>query len=380
MRRILKSSVLLLLAAVAVEGVSLAVTPGGDDTSNSKSVVKPSDLFPDAVLAKGKGVEVKRSQFDDTLISLKASFAARGQALSPDQAATLEAGVLENLIQMKLLLARASDTDKTMAKDEVDKKFEQIRTNAGSDEILNRQLKAAGMTQGDLLKNWTDDATAKAVLERELKISVSDADVKKYYDENPSKFEQPEMVKVSHILLSTRDMATGGELSPEEKAAKRKQAEALLKRARDGEDFTKLAKDNSEDPSVKQNNGEYTFPRASADSQRGMPPEFELAAFGLKTNEISDIVTTKFGFHIIKLNEKIPASKVELSKVSSRVKDYLVAEQVQKQAPEYVTKLKKDAGIEILDPKLAERVKLLEERQAAESSQSNSSLPSALPK
>ena len=82
-----------------------------------------------------------------------------------------------------------------------------------------------------------DQSTVVPVLEREMKISVSDADVKKFYDENPAKFEEPEMVRASHILLSTRDQANGVELTSDKKAAKRKLAEDLLKRARAGEDF-----------------------------------------------------------------------------------------------------------------------------------------------
>ena len=81
--------------------------------------------------------------------------------------------------------------------------------------------------------------------------------------------------------------------------------EGLLKRARAGEDFAKLAKEYSEDPGSKDKGGEYKFPRGQ------MVPEFEAAAFSLGTNQVSDIVTTRFGYHIIKLSEKIPARKVE---------------------------------------------------------------------
>jgi peptidyl-prolyl cis-trans isomerase C len=192
----------------------------------------------------------------------------------------------------------------------------------------------------------TDEAIAEAVLERELKVNVTDADVKKFYDDNPSKFEQPEMVRASHILISTKDMSTGVESTDDQKKAKRKQIEDLLKRARAGEDFAKLAKEFSDDPGSKEKGGEYTFPRGQ------MVPEFEAAAFSLKTNQVSDVVTTQFGYHIIKLNEKIPAKKVDYDKVSSDIKDYLKQQQTQKQLPDYISRLKKEAGTEILDEKL----------------------------
>ena len=101
-------------------------------------------------------------------------------------------------------------------------------------------------------------------------------------------------------------------MTEEQKAAKRKEMEGLLKRARAGEDFAKLAKEYSEDPGSKDKGGEYTFPRGQ------MVPEFEAAAFSLNTNQVSDIVTTRFGYHIIKLSEKIPAQKVEFAKVAVR--------------------------------------------------------------
>src|SRR5258706_7278565 len=201
------------------------------------------------------------------------------------------------------------------------------------------------MTIDELQAKMLEESIAEAVLERELKISVSDDDIKKFYDDNPSKFEQPEMVRASHILLSTRD-PSGAELSEEQETAKRKKAEDLLKRAKAGDDFAKLAKENSEDPGSKDNGGEYTFPRGK------MVPEFESAAFSLQTNQVSEIVTTQFGFHIIKLSEKIPAKKVELAKVSQDIKDYLKQQATQKQLPDYMKSLKKDVDLQILDEKL----------------------------
>jgi peptidyl-prolyl cis-trans isomerase C len=202
------------------------------------------------------------------------------------------------------------------------------------------------MTPDQFRDKMTEEATAQAVLERELKITVPDGDIKKFYDDNPSKFEQPEMVRASHILLSTRDTTTNEELSAEKKAAKHKLAEDLLKRARAGEDFPKLAKEYSEDPGSKDNGGEYKFPRGQ------MVAEFETVAFALKTNEVSDIVTTKFGYHIIKLSEKYPASKIELAKASPQIKEYLNGQETRKLAPDYFAKLRKDADVEILDEKL----------------------------
>jgi peptidyl-prolyl cis-trans isomerase C len=315
----------------------------------NKPAAKPegklNDLFGDDVVAKAKGFEIKRSQIDEAVIPMKSSAAARGQPIPAEQVNRLEQQVLDRLIQIQLLLSKATDADKAAGKVSRDKRYETIKTRSGSEEALVRNLKSVGMTTDELQAKMLEESIAESVLERELKINVTDEDVKKFYDDNPSKFEQPEMVRASHILLTTRD-PKGTELSEEQKAAKRKKAEELLKRAKAGEDFAKLAKENSEDPGSKDNGGEYTFPRGK------MVREFESAAFSLQTNQVSDIVTTEFGYHIIKLSEKIPAKKVELAKVSQEIKDFLKQQQTQKQLPDYMKTLKKDADLQILDAKL----------------------------
>src|SRR4029077_13039730 len=192
----------------------------------------------------------------------------------------------------------------------------------------------------------TEESVAETVLERELKVTVADEDIKKFYTDNPAEFEEPEMVRASHILLSTRDMETNKELPDDKKAAKHKLAEDLLKRARSGEDFAKLAKEYSEDPGSKDQGGEYKFPRGK------MVKELETVSCALKTNEVSDIVTTQFGYHIIKLSEPLPAKKRELAEVSTKIKDYLKQQAMQKELPAYITTLKKEVGLEILDESL----------------------------
>jgi parvulin-like peptidyl-prolyl isomerase len=184
------------------------------------------------------------------------------------------------------------------------------------------------------------------------------------------------MVRASHILLSTREQEGNPpkELPEDKKAAKHKLAEELLKRARGGEDFAKLAKQYSEDPGSKDKGGEYIFGRNQ------MVHEFESAAFALKTNEVSDIVTTQFGYHIIKLSEKIPPRKANLDdevtftpagvliknglskaaidtagpfkKLSDILRENLRSQEIQKQLPAYVAQLKKEVGLEILDEQL----------------------------
>src|ERR1017187_7941226 len=136
--------------------------------------------------------------------------------------------MLDQLIQVQLLQGKATAADKTAGKALAEKRFEEAKTKLGSEEALNRQLKLMGTTRTEVLTEWTDSATAENVLKRELKVNITDADAQKYYDENPARFEQPEMVRASHILLMTTDPKTNAELPEDQKAAKRKEMEGLL--------------------------------------------------------------------------------------------------------------------------------------------------------
>ena len=337
---------LLLVVALPVWGAAPDQPAATNAAAAPKPALKPPSLFTNAIIAKGKGVEVNRGQIDDEVIRIKAQAAGRNQPIPPQQVPMLERSVLDGLIQLQLLQAKATDADKAAGKALAEKRLEDAKTRLGSEEDLNRQLKLMGATREEVLAQWADNAVAEIVVKRELKVNVTDEDVKKFYEDNPARFEEPEMARASHILLMTNDPKTGADLPDEQKAAKRKQMEDILKRARAGEDFAKLAKEYSEDPGSKDKGGEYKFPKGQ------MVPEFEAVAFTLNTNQVSDIVTTRYGFHIIKLLEKFPARKLEFSTVSTNIMEGLTGQAIQKQLPDYIAKLKTEAGVEILDEKL----------------------------
>jgi peptidyl-prolyl cis-trans isomerase C len=341
------ASVALLLAACVTLTAAL---PGRANETNPAPAVaaKPLDLFADQIVAQGKGVKVTRAQLDEQVVNLKAASVARGQMIPPDRMKAVEQQVLGRLIGMQILNARATDADRAKGEETAQKRFELIRENAGSEENFARQLKTVSMTVEELRRKLVEEAVADAVLERELSFEVSDADVKKFYEENPSEFEQPERVRAAHVLISTRG-EDGKELSAEQKAEKRKRAEDIVKRARAGADFAELAREFSDDPGSRNKGGEYTFPRGQ------MVPEFEAAAFALEPGKVSDVVTTQFGYHVIKLYEKLPASKVEFEKAEPAIRNALKTRGLQRQIPAFMDRLEKEAGVEILDPELKPR-------------------------
>ena len=329
--------------------------------ADSATTTKADKLFDDPVIARGKDFEITRSQLEDAFINTKSSAAAAGVNFNENERQMLEVRLLNDLIVSKILSARATDADKQRAREAAEKFISDARKQFSSEETFNAKLRLSKMTVEDLRQKLIKEATPSAVLERELKsqINITDAQVKNFYNDNPSKFEEPESIHVAHILIQTRNPDTGEELSDEKKADKRKQIEALLKRAKSGEDFGKLAREYSEDPGSRDNGGEYTFPRGQ------MVPPFEAAAFALKKGEISPVVTTDFGYHIIKQLDKKPARTVPLSEASERIKDYLTQQEGTKLAPAYFEKLRKEAGVEILDEELNTATKSALDRSTA---------------
>ncbi|HEY4951991.1 MAG TPA: peptidylprolyl isomerase [Verrucomicrobiae bacterium] len=341
-------------AQAVTVGASTNATPSSADT-NSNPAATMAALFGDPVLARGKGFEIKRSDLDEVMLGIKSAIVARGETVSPQQISGIEVTMLNRLIQIQLLLQKATDADKADGKKKADVQLATLLEHAGSQEILDRQLKAVGMTADDLRVKITQEAVATAALTRELGVVVTAAEGKQYFDDHPADFEQPETAHARHILLMTMDPLTRAPLSDEQQKAKRKQIEDLLKRVKSGEDFATLARQYSEDPGSKDNGGELP------PFQRGqMVPEFEAAAFSMNTNTISDVVTTAYGYHIIKLLDKTPAKRLALTDkvpandmtVADWIKERLTQQKVEKLAPEYLTGLKKAAGIEILDPGL----------------------------
>ena len=144
---------------------------------------------------------------------------------------------------------------------------------------------------------------------RVLNAAPTEADVQKYYDNNPKASELPEKVHVRHVAADD-DPATRAPLADDQVKAKKKRIDDILKQARGGADFAALAKQYSEDPGTKDSGGELPpFAKASADPSHAMVPEFEAAAFSLTNNQISEVITTQYGYHIIELMDKTPARK-----------------------------------------------------------------------
>ena len=219
---------------------------------------------------------------------------------------------------------------------------EELKKQFGEFKVIAERARKEGLDRDDVvrLQMLLDRSQALAgaylsELQKNADKLVSDADVDQYYKEHPSDFDE---VRVRHILISTQPKEEPEEDADTDKKDKkpaekpkaltkeeaRKKAQDLLARVRKGEDFAKLAKENSDDPGSKDKGGEYDF-----FGHGRMVPEFEKAAFALKPGEISDLVETQFGFHIIKLEERRAAASASDQKVHQQIIEKLKQEKLE---------------------------------------------------
>lgn len=369
-----------VISAHAAAETAAPATTAADSSlaTNSNPATAMAALFGDPAIVTAKGFTIKRSDLDQIVSGARANAAAAGQQVPAD----FDATVLNQLITIQLLLQKATDADKAAGKIDSDAQYQKLLAHFGSLEAFQRQLTAAGITVDQLRAKATQEATAKAALQRELKVAISDAEVAAYYSNHTADFEVPAMVHVRHILLLTMDPSTHQPLSDDAIAAKRKQIDALLKRVQAGEDFATLATQYSEDPGSQKNGGELTaFPKGQ------MVPEFEAAAFALTNNQVSDVVKTSYGFHIIKLLDKTPAHQLTLTDtlpdntnttVAAAIKEGLIQMQVRKLAPAYIKQLRTDYDVQIVDDTLKAETEAAEAAAAAQAAQpADASAPDA---
>jgi len=348
LKLILSTALAAMVISAQAASENAAMPAAATNTSDSMTA-----LFGDPDIVKGDGFTIKRSELDQVVSSAKANAAAQNQELP----AGFEAGVLDQLISIHLLLQKATDADRAAGKADADQQYAALIKRFGSEAAFQRQLMAVGMTENELRAKATQEATAKATLKRLLNVTITDAELKDYYTNHPADFEVPETARVQHILLMTVDPSTRPPtpLATNAITMKREEIDGLLKRARAGEDFGALAKQYSEDPGSKENGGELPeFPRGQ------MLPEFEAAAFSMTNGEISDVVTTVYGYHIIKLLGKKPAHTLTLTEksqstnltIADELRDALINAKVRKLAPDYIKQLRTEDHVQILDPTL----------------------------
>lgn len=240
---------------------------------------------------------------------------------------------LDRLIDRQLILNEAGKAKVKADSSEVEQRWQMFKMQMG----LSDTTAPAGMDLASLRKNLADDITISKYFDKTVvnTIKVTGAEIEAYYRDNSAQFVGQDQVHARHILFLADQSA-----APEQKAAARKKAEGVLAQIRQGKDFGELATKNSEDPGSAPQGGDLGF------FQRGqMVPSFEEAAFALEAGQVSDVVESPFGYHIIKLEEKKPGTTMTLEEVRPGIEQALKGRKAQDAVKSRVEALKAKARV-----------------------------------
>jgi peptidyl-prolyl cis-trans isomerase SurA len=269
---------------------------------------------------------------------------------SPEEALSFKLNVLDELINNQILVDHASHAGLTVAEAEVDNKVAELQSPYSAEEFRKR-LVDQGLEMDDLRKEVRRNIIITKLINKEIisNIKVSDADIAAYYERNKANFNVPEtayhlaQIEVTPVPdAEVRNLKNDDAKTP---AAAERKIQALYARLRAGDDFATVAQEYSEDPRTASGGGDMGFIPASAlDST----PQLKQAVASLQVNQITGIIRTSSGYHIIKLLGKEPAAKHTLSelRVQNAIRQTLRNEREQLLKAAYIETLRNRAKVE----------------------------------
>ncbi len=260
-----------------------------------------------------------------------------GQVIKPEMAAEARKMVLEDLIDRELLYQESSKKGVVVDDAQVNGQLDQLKKQYPNEQAFKESMAEDHLSEETLKSRIKMNLAVQKFVEKEFggNIAVTEAEAKAFYDENPQYFRAPETIRVSQILIKVDP-----ESDPSKKDEARKKLEDIQKRVQKGEDFATLAKDSSQDASAAQNGAMGIIPRGT------MPKPFDDAAFSLEPGEVSNIVETEMGFHLIKVYEKRPEKVVPFKDVEERIRQHLANQKLKQRVEAYLSEVKKTAKIE----------------------------------
>jgi peptidyl-prolyl cis-trans isomerase C len=316
-------------SAQATEAAEAAQAAAKEDTDVTKL-----PFYATGPVAVVDGVELEAGRFNLMAERRTARMPGNipGNLLQMYKKQTLEHVVDEYLIDRALEQANITVTDA-----EVEEAFNDFKSRFPSEEFFAMFMEQNGLDDKEIRENLTKDVALQQIISKKHNMDVSDEDVQAFYAEHKERFKQPEEVHARHILVKLEEGADEAAI-----ASAKERAEALLKEAKaPGADFEELARTKSEGPSAPRGGDLGFFPRDR------MVPEFSQAAFAMKPGQISDVVRTSFGFHIIQVVDKREAKDLSFDEVREGIEMQLKPE-VQRQAfGKFLAELKEGVKIEL---------------------------------
>jgi peptidyl-prolyl cis-trans isomerase C len=332
-KTMLPLSCTLTALMLALSGPAVAAEKATTKTVKEATTPKPSE-----VMAKVNGTPITREEVDRA-VKILLSQSKVPKPVPSDLLKKAETAAVNQLVSSEVLYQAGLKMDNKDLDKEVQEQIAKRKAQFPSSAEYEKALRQNGLTEKDLNVLMRKEIVINNLLEKEVvsKVAVTDAEEKKFYDANKDKFKREESVRASHILIGVDEKA-----SAEDRKKAKEKAESIRKKIAAGEDFATLAKKESTCPSASRGGDLGYF------SKGQMVPEFEKAAFALKPGEVSNVVETKFGYHIIKLQEKKPAGNVTFDEAKKNIEEYLKAQKIREGVNAYLDKLRKQAKIEIM--------------------------------
>ncbi len=296
-------------------------------------------VAPDAVVARVEGTVITGQVFNQNLDALMRQYGAQ---VPPEQLQQLQPmfrqQVVQALINQELLRQEAEREGVEPNEEDIDSQIEEFAAQVGGQAALESQMGMQGVTMDALRENVRRQLKIRQLIDAQLpeELEATEEEITEFYSANPDQFDQPEMVEASHILIQVEP----GE-DEEAKAAKLEEIEALKVRIEGGEDFSEVARESSQDQGTRERGGSLGY-----FGKGQMIPEFEEVAFALGTGEMSDVVETQFGYHLIKVTGKRDAGTVALEEVSEDIGQFLSDQKRQQIIADYLQKLREGIDIE----------------------------------
>lgn len=308
-------------------------TPSAVDSPASQTQPQAAARAPETVLVKVDETSITQADLEKEMDKMR--MLMKNSGLAPENiellVPTMEPQIIEGLVSKTLLDNECVKQNIVVSDDDLKSEIEMIKSDLPEGATLEEMMERSGMTQAA----FESEVAGRIKLKKLLNIpDPTDEQVKAYYEENKEYFEVPETVRARHILIKVEETD-----SDETKADKKAKAEAIRKELVDGADFAKLAEERSDCPSSRQGGSLGNVRRGQ------MVAPFEEATFNLKTGEISEVVETQFGYHIIEAIEHKDAKALKFDEVAPRIKSVLKSEEFQKKAGEIVESLKEKAAI-----------------------------------
>lgn len=285
------------------------------------------------VAAKVNGEIVKKSELDAQVAKLKEQYpnmfdGADGEGRLLD----FKQRLLDNMINQVLIKQAAKEKGIKVTDKAIDEKVAELKQGFESEEQFASVMQQSGMdidTLREQIREQLINEQIVATLTDETK--VSDAEIKEYYEGNKSTFAEQAAVHVAHILFEAADKAT---------------AEKVLGEVKTGGNFGALAKEYSKDAASAANGGDLGWPTSA------YVPEFQAAAEKLQPGQISDLVQSQYGYHIIKMIEKRENRQKTLDEVKGQVEQIILGQRKSDAYQKFLNELRDNAVIEILVPEL----------------------------